>query len=96
MTHEEAESAVIGGLLLDEAGPQTFDVLATLAPEAFSTRQYREMYQVIKQLAMSGGAVTPFVVADKLGDGYEANRGNGIKPSLGASRGEILRRNGEA
>ncbi|EFE96619.1 replicative DNA helicase [Serratia odorifera] len=72
MTHEEAESAVIGGLLLDEAGPQTFDVLATLAPEAFSTRQYREMYQVIKQLAMSGGAVTPFVVADKLGDGYEA------------------------
>jgi replicative DNA helicase len=72
MTHEEAESAVIGGLLLDEAGPLTFDVLATLAPEAFFTRQYREMYQVIKQLAVSGGTVTPFVVADKLGAGYEA------------------------
>jgi len=72
MTHEEAESAVIGGLLLNEAGPLTFDVLATLAPEAFATRQYREMYQVIKQLAVSGGTVTPFVVADKLGAGYEA------------------------
>lgn len=72
MTHEEAESAVIGGLLLDQAGPLTFDVLATLAPDSFATRQYGAMYQVIRQLVMSGGEVTPFVVADKLGPEYES------------------------
>ncbi|MFV8924653.1 DnaB-like helicase N-terminal domain-containing protein, partial [Serratia fonticola] len=67
MTHEEAESAVIGGLLLREGDGVCLEVLATLTPEAFATRQYREMYQVIKRLVLTGAEVTPFIVADKLG-----------------------------
>lgn len=70
MTHEEAESAVIGGLLLREGDGVCLEVLATLTPEAFATRQYREMYQVIKRLVLTGAEVTPFIVADKLGPEY--------------------------
>ncbi|MFV8857905.1 DnaB-like helicase C-terminal domain-containing protein, partial [Serratia fonticola] len=70
MTHEEAESAVIGGLLLREGDGVCLEVLATLTPEAFATRQYREMYQVIKRLTLTGAEVTPFIVADKLGPEY--------------------------
>ena len=72
MTYEEAEQAVIGGLLLRQLDAAVFEVFGLLPAEAFSIRQYREIYLEIKRQSLDGKNTDPFLVADALGDGYEA------------------------
>lgn len=72
MTHEEAEQAVIGGLLLRPLDAVVFEVFGLLSADAFSIRQYREIYLEIKRQSLDGKNTDPFLVADALGEGYEA------------------------
>ena len=44
MINTEFEASVIGGLLISGLTPDASDVLATLEPESFSVRFYREAY----------------------------------------------------
>ncbi|MDM3792477.1 replicative DNA helicase, partial [Proteus mirabilis] len=73
MINTEFEASVIGGLLISGLTPDASDVLATLEPESFSVRFYREAYQVIQKQAKSRGVIDMMMVAEGMGSEHLAN-----------------------
>lgn len=73
MINTEFEASVIGGLLISGLTPDASDVLATLEPESFSVRFYREAYQVIQKQAKSRGVIDMMMVAEGMGSEHLAS-----------------------
>lgn len=72
MNTQDLESQVIGGLLLNGASPDSFDVLSTLQEEAFSIQPYRAAFKEIKRQALSKSIIDPILVSNALGKGSDA------------------------
>lgn len=73
MISQDIEASVIGGLLIGGFTPDAGDVLATLSPEAFSVRLYRETFKEIQRQAANRGLIDGFMIAEAMG---EENFGN--------------------
>lgn len=67
MINQDIEASVIGGLLMGGFTPDAGDVLATLTPEAFSVRLYRDTFKEIQQQASNRGLIDGFMVAEAMG-----------------------------
>lgn len=72
MNVQDLESQVIGGLLLNGATPDSFEVLSTLTEEAFSVRPYKEAFKEIKRQALSKSIIDPILISNSLGAGSDA------------------------
>ncbi|MCC8366536.1 AAA family ATPase [Xenorhabdus sp. PB61.4] len=66
--YHEYEASVIGGLLISGLSQDASDVLATLEPEVFHSRFYREMFRIIRSQAKTRGMIDSLMVADAMGD----------------------------
>lgn len=62
-TSEEAEAAVICGVMLDNG---LLAEAATLRPDQFSSRKYREMFEAVLELGGEHSAIDPITVYGKL------------------------------
>ncbi|WP_446471138.1 replicative DNA helicase [Xenorhabdus stockiae] len=66
--YHEYEASVIGGLMISGLSQDASDVLATLEPEVFHSRFYREMFRIIRSQAKTRGMIDSLMVADAMGD----------------------------
>lgn len=73
MNIQQLEGAVIGGLLLNGANQDSFDVLNMLNEEFFSFGLYRTIYREIKQHAFSKNIIDPVIISEKLSGNDSAN-----------------------
>lgn len=73
MNNQQLEGAVIGGLLLNGANQNSFDVLNMLCDEVFSVGLYRNLYHEIKQHALSKNLIDPLIISEKLTGNDSAN-----------------------
>lgn len=73
MNIQQLEGAVIGGLLLNGASQDSFDVLNMLNEEFFSIGLYRTIYREIKQHAFSKNIIDPVIISEKLSGNDSAN-----------------------
>ena len=73
MDIQQLEGAVIGGLLLNGANQNSFDVLTTLSDEVFTIELYQRLYREIKQNALSKNLIDPLIISEKLSGNDSAN-----------------------
>lgn len=73
MDIQQLEGAVIGGLLLNGANQNSFDVLTTLSDEVFTIELYQKLYREIKQNALSKNLIDPLIISKKLSGNDSAN-----------------------
>ncbi|MBD1229115.1 replicative DNA helicase [Xenorhabdus griffiniae] len=71
--YDEYEASVIGGLLISGLSQDASDVLATLEPDVFYSRFYREMFRIIRSQAKTRGMIDSLMVADAMGDEHWAS-----------------------
>lgn len=73
MDIQQLEGAVIGGLLLNGANQNSFDVLTALSDEVFTIELYQRLYREIKQNALSKNLIDPLIISEKLSGNDSAN-----------------------
>ncbi|RKS87303.1 replicative DNA helicase [Orbus hercynius] len=79
MSVQQLEGSVIGGLLLNGANQNSFDVLNIVNESMFTVGLYRNLFKEIKQQALSKNIIDPVILSGKLTGQDSANMFESMK-----------------